>query len=122
MGKIVEQEPIILNWQTLGHLHNGRAGALIDLKLKAALEDCADKPALDKPRTVTITLEMKPTMDEYQNLEAVQVSVSAKASVPTVKTVPTMLKANIESDDAGEYISAQFPTVFQNSMFQKGSD
>jgi hypothetical protein len=52
-----------LNAETLSHLDSGRASAALDQALKKAVLDCLDRPGDDRPRKITLCLEVKPVME-----------------------------------------------------------
>lgn len=52
-----------LKAETLSHLDMGRASAALDQAIKKAVLDCLDRPGDDRPRKVTMTLELKPVME-----------------------------------------------------------
>jgi hypothetical protein len=110
-----------LSARTIGELNDGRAGALIDAQLEQALNDCYDRPMLNKSRTLTINLTFTPHTSDIGQLEVVTVEVEAKATIPKKHTRPEVLKVSIEGDDAGVHVKANLPRERQMGMFEEGS-
>lgn len=78
-----------LNLSTLkDQLNGGRVGIAFDQELKRVVKDCEDRPADDKARTVTITLEIKPVLDSDGFCEEVTGQIKINSTVPKRKTKP----------------------------------
>lgn len=63
-----------LDLEGLALVDNGRVKAGFDLALSRAEKDCHDRPSVTKPRTVTLTVQLKPIVDaagEYDHVAAV---------------------------------------------------
>ena len=74
---------------TLAGLEKFESGAVamtFERDLKALLGDLHDRPSLDKPRTLTLKMELKPVADDAGRLAEVKIDVSIGTSVPTSKT------------------------------------
>ena len=75
----------ILKTSTLHTVRDGALAMMIDRALAQAQEDCVDRPALRKKRTVTIKITMEPHkdgIDDRGNLETVNIGFQVKPSIP----------------------------------------
>lgn len=67
-------------------LDGGRVTEAWQQALGRALDDCDDRPGVDKPRTVTLTFALVPTMDEQGRVESVAGQFDVKDSLPKRST------------------------------------
>jgi hypothetical protein len=94
---------------TIGELNDGRAGALIDAHLEQVLNDCYDRPNLDKDRKLTITLTVRPHVNDMGQVEA-------KAAMPKKHTRAEFLPVTVEGGDAGVHVKASLSRERQMGM------
>lgn len=77
-----------LSLDSLKHLDYGKIGLAFDQEVKRVVEDINDRPSLNKPRTITLTLEISPLADDGGNIDAAVVQWHLKHSIPPRKTSP----------------------------------
>lgn len=69
-------------FENIDQIDDGSVALAVNQALRAALIDCADRPELKKPRTVTLEIKMTPELEKgafrYAN-----VALSIKQSVPS---------------------------------------
>lgn len=75
-----------LSLETLKELDNGKVPAAWNLHVQRALNDCHDRPAEKKPRTVTLTVEIVPICDQHGIAETVDTQFKLTSSVPKHQT------------------------------------
>lgn len=92
-----------LNLESLGDLSDGRARAIIDAALKAAVRDLDDRGRDGKPRKVVITVEM--VMDETGEL--VTTDVQAEAKIPAYRTPATMANVKVKDGEIGLFFQSE---------------
>lgn len=68
--------------QELEALDSGRIAATINKSLRAAVEDCANRPGVDSARTVSIQIELRPVIDEDGVCTETAMDVVSRASLP----------------------------------------
>lgn len=68
----------VLRTQSLPEVRDGALAALLDQKIADAYADCADRPALVKDRTVTLTVKIKPTGESPMEAAIVDFTVASK--------------------------------------------
>src|ERR1700712_1257297 len=87
---------------TLDHMGDVDQGALriaVNQALKQAVQDLADRPALDKKRVVQLHIELKPVMDTNSNqphMESADVTWFVKSSTPATGSSGIVMKPNAE--------------------------
>lgn len=72
--------------KSLERLDGGKVAVAIDGLISAALRDCEDRPAVSKPRTVTVEIVLKPAADEQGNVETVPVQFRLKSKGPSMES------------------------------------
>lgn len=80
---------MLVEIKTLADLEKFELGAVaktFERDLKALLGDLHDRAALEKPRTLTLKMELKPVADDAGQLAEVKIDVTIGTSVPTCKT------------------------------------
>lgn len=75
-----------LNLDNLKELDGGRLRAAFDAELKKVLEDLQDRPGMKQPRKVTMTLDIKPEVDEQGELYNVVVQFHVTHKIPSRRT------------------------------------
>lgn len=73
-----------LSLESLHQFDGGAFGRAFDRRLAAAVSDCLDRPAIDKPRKITIEVMVFP--DEEEGGSGVLVEAKVKAAVPETKS------------------------------------
>lgn len=88
-----------LSLKTIGDLQDGLFVRAINNNIAAAILDCDERPRLDKPRLVTIQIEIRPD-PESDGLTVDQVVVgTSKVSLPPTTTRKERL--NVKRDGKG---------------------
>ncbi|MCA8968808.1 MAG: hypothetical protein KDC95_03465 [Planctomycetes bacterium] len=72
----------VFDFEQLVKLDDGRICAAFNQLLKRCEEDCRDRPALAKERSITLKLGMKPVINENGDLDSVMVGFHVKESLP----------------------------------------
>ncbi|CAM4161396.1 hypothetical protein [Deinococcus marmoris] len=76
-----------LTHDTIGNLQAGAIGYAIDRAIGEAMHDCERRPGLDKPRTVTIKLTLKPAqvkgLDNAASDTLNTIGIAAQVAVST---------------------------------------
>lgn len=94
-----------LKTSSLQQVANGLLAVSIDDALAKVHEDLNDRPDLDKPRTVTITLNFKPSKgeraldngvpaDRASDLEAARIEFSVAHKLPPARFMRKMMNVN----------------------------
>ncbi len=88
-----------LSLATLQQVDNGKINAAFDHELKRIIEDCHDRPAMDKPRKLVLEVSVTPNQSTdsdqvYCSSVAMQIRVDAKipgrrTKVYTMETKPS---------------------------------
>lgn len=76
----------------LPKMNDGRIGLTVDEEIERCLEDLRNRPGLDKTRTVTLTISMKPRTDG-QDLESADIAVDVKSAIPKRSTKAYNMRA-----------------------------
>jgi hypothetical protein len=71
-----------LSLATAKDLDDGKVAAIFDQHLRKAVADCMDRPGDPKPRTITLTISLKPVCDATGALDTINVKPHAHSSVP----------------------------------------
>lgn len=76
-----------LKHNTIGELEGGGIGYAIDRSIAEVLADCGNRPALNKARTVTITVKLTPTANNSLDagtggMTGVAIEASVKHALP----------------------------------------
>jgi hypothetical protein len=66
-GVLMDEQLFLLGAATIAQLDNGLAEAAFDKAIEQAIEDCIDRPADDRFRTVTLTLQLRPVSQTHGN-------------------------------------------------------
>ena len=70
-------------FQTLATMDEGRLAAAFEQAFDRLRRDCEDRPGLKKARTLTMTVELVPTLDtDVSKLARVHIAVDFKEKVP----------------------------------------
>ncbi len=77
-----------LNLSTLEQIDGGTAVEMFKVEMLHAVRDCDDRPALKKPRTVTLECVITPESDDHGVLLGVSLDFHVKSKVPMRKTKP----------------------------------
>lgn len=75
-----------LKLETLGELDGGKGALAFQHHMKRAAEDCLDRPADSKARTVTLKVELTPVMEDDGDCREVKAKITASSSIPVHKT------------------------------------
>lgn len=66
----------------IGELDEGRVAAQINLALRNAAKDCANRPGLESRRKVTVTFFLSPETGEEGVCDSINLDVQTKTSAP----------------------------------------
>jgi hypothetical protein len=77
-----------LSLDSLKNLDHGRVGLAFSEEVRRVVEDINDRPALNKARTITLTLEVTPETDDSGDINAAVVQWHLKHTIPPRKTMP----------------------------------
>jgi len=77
-----------LELRELATISHGRLAAAFDHHLEECIADCLDRPAVNKPRAVTVTVEIRPKDLEKGELETIATVVKIGAKLPGKATAP----------------------------------
>jgi hypothetical protein len=86
-----------LNLASLQDLDDGRVAVAFAHELKRAVQDCIDRPADKKPRTVTLELAIKPIVSPDSaivEMEGADGEFTIKSKVPTRKSKTYNFRSN----------------------------
>ena len=90
----------------LASLDSGRVAAAFDAALRRAQDDCKDRPALEEARTITLTLNALPVIDETEGeMHSVNLQFHITEKLPKRKSKTY----NMLADDAGLYVNELAP-------------
>lgn len=84
-----------LSADTLGDLDAGALRLLIDAAIGEALEDCDNRPALEKARRVTVTIALTPYTSDRGGLRGVDVDTKVDLRVPASAVRPVHLPTTV---------------------------
>ena len=87
-----------LTLANLAHVENGRIAEAFERELQAVINDCKDRPNLDKERKVTLTVIVSPSCDDRGNFESAEVRFGIKKDLPPRGSKPFHM---IESETGG---------------------
>lgn len=77
---------VYLQLDTLAKIDDGVVAALFRKAAEQVIRDCEDRPALNKGRTVTLTMTMKPVADEGGRCDGLRAWFDVKHNVPMRQT------------------------------------
>ncbi len=103
----------IFTIDTLGDLDDGTVRLMVDRAIAEALNDCDARPALEKPRKVTITLDVVPVVASTGGMKGVGAQVTVKNSLPARSGNADYLPTTIDKDG----VTAFLPESHQDGMF-----
>lgn len=86
-----------LNLASLQDLDDGRVAVAFQHEMKRAVQDCIDRPADKKPRTVTLELAIKPIVSPDSSIvemEGADGEFTIKSKVPTRKSKTYNFRSN----------------------------
>lgn len=78
--------PSLFTLKALAELDHGKVAEQVETALKAAGQDCVERPGEKRVRKVTLQIEMVPFADERGFLERVKTTFQVKQSLPTRTT------------------------------------
>jgi hypothetical protein len=106
------------NIADLTEIDNGRIGEALKLEMKKVIEDCRDRPTLDKPRKIKLEMSIEPTCDP-KTFDVDGIKLAFKVS----STMPTKERTNLDlgvKKDGRLFFSEHSPTNFdQTTVFDK---
>lgn len=109
----MNQEKTLFTLDTLGDLDDGVTRLMADQALSEALADCDNRPHLDKPRRIVLTLEMRPVLNDSGGMKGVAAEATVKLSLPGRKTRAEYLPTNVN----GQGVEAFLPFDRPNPLF-----
>lgn len=77
---------VSLSVATLPRLQDGKAAAMIDHELTAAIRDCLERPVDKRPRVVNVKVKMSPVSDGEGICDSIKFSVEANHATPAQVT------------------------------------
>lgn len=92
----------------LKEVHYGAINKEIDNAIRKAYLDCDDRPGVGAARTVTLTIKMKPNMDDGGRLANVEVDFKVKAAMPE-KGVGVLMKPVVDDNGGGLMFQPEIP-------------
>ena len=98
----------------LSSLDQGVIAAAIDQELAAAVADCSDRPEVDKPRKVTLTIILTPSMDPRRDLGEVKVGFEIAGKKPVLESREYTMDHRTATDRATG--RAQMHLVFNEDL------
>ncbi len=107
-----------LNLKSLETLDDGRVAAAFQHELKRAVQDCIDRPADKKPRTVTLELSIKPIVapdSSIIEMEGADGEFTIKSKVPTRKSKTYNFRSNKHGQLA---FSSESPENAEQTTFE----
>jgi hypothetical protein len=84
-----------LSFETLGDVDGGAVRIAMNHALQKAFLDMSDRPGLDKPRKITLTVDLKPQKSERGELIGAAVACTIDAKHPA-KSTTVHMTANTE--------------------------
>lgn len=72
----------------ISQLDEGRVAAVINKHLCMVVGDCTNRPGVDDARKVTITVEVRPVVNEDGICEDADIEIVTSASVPKSRSKP----------------------------------
>lgn len=90
----------IVSLESLHRLNGGRPAGWFDGLVRRAHEDCYDRPQIEKPRKVTLTIEFTPIVREGGDggCAAIASNVEVSAKGPSHKTTTATLMRTVKGD------------------------
>lgn len=114
----------VLSHKTLGDINAGYFGAAVDAELRRIINDCDAKPGLDKPRRLTIVVDVtplaRPSTDEGAYGLVVTGAVSSK--LPAFKADPSVLDLTRKEVRGVEVLTAHFASARKDPDLFAGDD
>lgn len=77
-----------LTLETLSLVDGGAAAVAFNEFLRQAAKDCEDRPVLEKDRTVSINVKMRPKVGSRGDCDSVEVELEVVAKGPAHRTMP----------------------------------
>lgn len=72
----------LLTLDTIGDLDDGVVRGLVNAALEECLDDLDNRPALDKPRKLTIQLSLEPVLDKRGGLKGISAYAEVSKKIP----------------------------------------
>lgn len=85
----------VLTLDTAGDVDQGALRIAVNKALKLVTQDLADRPTLDKARTVMLRIDLKPVVDQNSNaptLEHADVAWQVMTKTPAIGSVGVVMK------------------------------
>lgn len=98
----------------LGDLDDGTVRLMVDRAIGEALNDCDARPALEKPRKVTIVLDVVPVLASTGGMKGVATQVTVKNSLPARSGNADYLTTTVKEGE----ITAFLPDTQQDPLFR----
>lgn len=100
----------------LSEIDSGRIAEALKLQLQRVLDDCRDRPNLDKPRKIKLQIEVTPTADPRTfALDGVNMSFRINSTFPNMERIDLNLGCKA---DGRLYYSENSPSNFdQKTVF-----
>jgi len=95
---------------SLGDLDDGATRLLVDAAIAEALEDCDNRPSLDKPRRVVVTLEFTPVLSQFGGMKGVDAEAKVKTTFPARAARSEYLPTNARGDTVEAFLPTEHPT------------
>lgn len=87
---------VVLAFDTLGELLDGKVAAMLKTHLRRAAADCIDRSTEVKSRTVTLSFEFSPMVDQDGYADRASCKISAKSKLPVHITTAIEFELNPE--------------------------
>lgn len=66
----------------LGEFDGGRIAEAVNQEIRRVINDCKDRPQVEKVRSVTLQFDFEPLMDDQRELDACNLSFQIKSNLP----------------------------------------
>ena len=103
----------------MDELDGGRLGAAFRRHLERLANDCMDRPADEKGRKLTLTVEIKPVMDgETRECEGVSTEIAMKSNIPEHRSKTFLFKPTV----GGLLVNPESPENFRQLTMHDGDE
>ena len=104
-------QQVLIDFRSLGEIDEGRIKEAFAIEFARCLNDVRNRPGLQKERSVTIKVSLKPRADETGELDLVAVHADCKANIPQRRS-----KTYLCQDRAGGLIYNEMSPDDPNQM------
>lgn len=87
-----------LKFGAIGNVDHGSLSVTMNDAIQSAIQDLHQRPLLEKPRKITLTIELKPVVDKNNangnSLDEVSMAWNVKSTIPNMGSKSTKLAVN----------------------------